>query len=175
MLHLIENHDVIRPLHDLEIAVVARVEHRRTGAASDNATSPQRKILSRIILTPACRSLRPPTLGSQAPFRRPRWQLAVRWINDQRRASVQGHHGLTAVQSELSKVVMHICDRTGLGLRGFPHGPTGGDSCQLFRRIERLGDIIRTLQPSIGLVGPEALKIRLTIGIARGPVGLLIA
>ena len=116
-----------------------------------------------------------PTADGDAEAGMGAWQLAVRWINDQRRASVQGHHGLTAVQSELSKVVMHIWDRTRLGLRGFPHGPTGGDSCQLFRRIERLGDIIRTLQPSIGLVCPEALKIRLAVGIARGPVGLLIS
>ena len=42
--------------------------------------------------------------------------LAVRRIDDQRRAQVQGHRGLAPIQSELREVVVHVGDGAGFGL-----------------------------------------------------------
>ena len=48
--------------------------------------------------------------------------LPVGRIDDQRRAQVQRHAALAAVQPELREVVVHVGDRARLGLLAFDRG-----------------------------------------------------
>ena len=87
--HLGQDHHVARRLHDLIVRVVAGVHHRGTGAAHDDAARSDRHVLHRVVRTarslPRCRALG----GALLSLRVDRRNLAVRRIDDQRRAQVR--------------------------------------------------------------------------------------
>ena len=92
---------------------------------------------------------------------------------DQRGAQILGERQLAPVQPELREVVVHVRNRTRLGLRALARGGPPFDRGRFFLRVERLGHAIGPLQPRTRLVRPEPLEVRLAVRCTRRRVGLL--
>ena len=105
--------------------------------------------------------------GPSLAFVRHRRQPAVLGVHDQRRPQVVRERRLTAIQSELREVVVHVGDSSGRRLLGLPRrrGLFGGGG--LLRRVELLCDVLRPLERHVGGVRPQALQVGLTIRCPR--------
>ena len=103
MNHLGENHHVARRLHDLIVAVVGGVHHRRSGARHDEAAIVELIALRRVPTAAQPLGRLGALGGPLLSLGRQRRQLPVLRIHDQRGAQVLRERRLAPVQPELLK------------------------------------------------------------------------
>jgi hypothetical protein len=167
VIQLEQDHHVSRRLHDLIVAVVGGRQHRGPRTKEDDAAVIELVALCGI----------PPAhefggLGAFGcaflPLRCQRRESAVGRIDDQRSAQIQAVWGLTSIQPELSEVIMDVGNRARHRLLGFLRRSFLFRLQRFVSRIELLVDVLGTLQRRVSGVGPEALKVGLPVGRARG-------
>ena len=115
--HFNQDHDVVEVLYDVVVGVVARVHHRRAGAAHDEAAVVELIRLRRIPPSDSGASGRQ-LLRSLPPFGVDWGEASVRWIDDERGAEVAGEGRLAPVEAELGEVVVDVWDCTWRRLPG---------------------------------------------------------
>ncbi len=177
--HLVHDHHVAGRLHDLQVAVVARLQARQAEVHAALAEREDFRIFERV---------RPPLLNLRgAPLlrvRRHRRKAAVRRIADERRPSIVPVAaddpelvvvaGARIVRARLRDAVQHGVDEAVAELRvAVVLGDLRGEPLKLVDL--RVGELrlpfplLRPLQRRHGVVRPDALKIGMAVRRARQP------